>query len=81
MTEDEEKDNFHRWQICRPKVARAVSEFEILTFLKGNELSNYNHHEDSPAFQEKFGKHVDNLSKEIERRRNLFIVDDSKELI
>ena len=75
MTEDEDKDKFHRWQICRPKLARAIS------VLKENELSNYNHHEDSPAFQEKFGKHVDNLSKEIERRRNLFIVDDSKELI
>lgn len=75
MTEDEDKDKFHRWQICRPKLARAVS------VLKENELSNYNHHEDSPAFQENFRRNADNVSKEIEQLENPFIVDDSKELI
>ena len=62
-------------------MAKAVSEFEDLTVLKGNEHWKYNHHEDSPAFQETFGKHVDNLAKEIGQLGNPFTVDDSKELI
>ena len=79
MTGDEDK--FRRWNICSLEVTRAISEFEHLTVLKGNEHSKYNHHKDSPAFQEKFRKHVVNLSKEIQRLGNPFIVDDSKELI
>ena len=77
----EEEDKFRRWQICSPEVARVVSEFEELTVLKGNEHSKYNHHEDSPTFQEKFRKNVDKLSNEIEQLGNPFIVDDSEELI
>ena len=51
LTEDEDK--FRRWQICSPEVARVVSEFEDITVLKGIEHSEFHHHEDSKAFQEK----------------------------
>ena len=47
------KTNIDRWQTCSSQVARAASEFEDLTVLKGNEHSKYNHHNDSPAFQER----------------------------
>ena len=80
MTEDEDK--FRRWQICRPEVARAVSEFEEITVLKENEHSVYNHHEDSEAF--KFRTDVDKLSTEIKQLGNPFnstSCGDSKELI
>lgn len=60
---------------------KAVSEFEELAVLKGNKHSENIYHEDSPAFQKKSSKHFDNLSKEFEQLRNLFIVDNSKELI
>ena len=49
LTEDEDK--FRRWQICSPDVARAVSEFEDITVLKGNEHSEFHHHEDSKVFK------------------------------
>ena len=80
MTEDEDK--FRRWQICRPEVARAVSEFEEITVLKENEHLVYNHHEDSEAF--KFRTDVDKLSTEIKQLGNPFnntSSGDSKELI
>ena len=77
----EDRGMFQRWQICSLEVTRVVSEFEELTVLKGNEHSKYDHHEDSPAFQENFRRDVDNVSKEIEKLENPFIVDDSKELI
>ena len=75
------KTNIDHWQTFSTEVARSASEFEDLTVLKGNEHSKHNHHKDSPAFQEKFRKHVDNMSKEIKQLGNPFIFDDSKELI
>ena len=62
-------------------MARTLSDFEDLTVLKEHAHSRYNHHEDLPAFQERFRKYVENLSKEIEQLENPFIVDDSKDLI
>ena len=79
MTEDENK--FRRWQTGSPEVARGASEFEDLSVLKENEHSKYNHYKDSLAFPEKFRKHFNNPSKEIEQLGNPFIVEDSKELI
>ena len=48
LTEDEDK--FRRRQICSPEVARVVSECEDITVLKGNEHSEFHHHEDFKAF-------------------------------
>ena len=78
-TEDEDK--FRRWQICSPEVARVVSEFEDITLLKGNEHSEFHHHEDSKAFQEKFAKHVALLTTEFNQLGNPFEQDESKELV
>ena len=79
LTEDEDK--FRRWQICSPEVARVVSEFEDITVLKGNEHSEFHHHEDSKAFQEKFAKHVVLLTTEFNPLGNPFGPDKSKELV
>lgn len=80
MTEDEDK--FRRWQICSPEVARAVSEFEDSTILKQNEHSVYNHHDNSPTFQQRLNRHVDKLSDEITNLGNPFICSgESKELV
>ena len=38
-----DEDKFCRWQICSPKIARAVSQFEDLTVLKENEYSDFHH--------------------------------------
>ena len=79
LTEDEDK--FRRWQICSPEVARIVSEFENITVLKGNEHSEFHHHEDSKAFQEKFAKHVALLTTEFNQLGSPFGPNESKELV
>ena len=79
LTEDEDK--FQRWQICSPEVARVVSEFEDITVRKGNEHSNFHHHEDSKAFQDKFAKHVALLTIEFNQLGNPFGPDELKELV
>ena len=59
------KINFEDDKFAAQKVARVVSEFEDITVLKGNEHSEFHHHEDSKAFQEKFAKHVALLTTEL----------------
>ena len=56
-------------------------EFENITVLKGNEHSEFHHHEDSKAFQEKFAKHVALLTTELNQIGNPFGPDKSKELV
>ena len=79
LTEDEDK--FRRWQICSPGVAKHVSEFEDIAVLKGNEHSEFHHHEDSKAFQERFAKHVALLATKFNQLGNPFRPDESKELV
>ena len=79
LTEDEDK--FQRWQICSPEVAKVVSEFEDITVREGNEHSNFDHHEDSKAFQDKFAKHVALLTTEFNQLGNPFGPDELKELV
>ena len=78
LTEDEDK--FRRWQICNPEVERVVSEFEDITVLKGNEHSEFHHHEDSKAFHQKFAKHVALLTTEFNQLGNPVGPDESMEL-
>ena len=78
LTENEKK--FCHWQICSPEVARLVTEFVNRAELKENEHSEFNHHEDSPSFQEKSKKHASGLAMELEQFGNLFISDESLEL-
>ena len=78
LTENEKK--FCHWQICSPEVARLVTEFVNGAELKENEHSEFNDHEDSPSFQEKFKKHVGGLAIEFEQFGNPFISDESVEL-
>ena len=70
LTEDEDK--FRRWQICSPDVARAVSEFEDITVLKGNEHSEFFFFFRFQSFQEKFAKHVALLTTEFNKLGNPF---------
>ena len=49
--------------------------------LKGNEHSEFHHHEDSKAFQEKFAKHVALLTTEFNQIENPFGPDELKELV
>ena len=49
--------------------------------LKGNEHSEFHHHEDSKAFQEKFAKHVALLTTEFNQLGILFGPDELKELV
>ena len=77
----EDEDKFRRWQIYSPEVARVVSEFEDITILKGNEHSEFHHHEDSKAFQEKLAKHVALLTTEFNQLGNPFGPDELKELV
>ena len=77
----EDEDKFRRWQIYSPEVARVVSEFEDITILKGNEHSEFHHHEDSKAFQEKVAKHVALLTTEFNQLGNPFGPDELKELV
>ena len=79
LTEDEDK--FRRWQICSPEAAKHVSEFEDITVLKGNEHSEFHHHEDSKAFQERFANHVALLATKFNQLGNPFGPDESKELV
>ena len=57
--------------------ARAVSQCDS-SILKENE---FNHHEDSKSFQEKFAKHVSSTTKEFNQLGNPFESDESNELI
>ena len=57
--------------------ARAVSQCDS-SILKENE---FNHHEDSKSFQEKFAKHVSSTTKEFNQLGNPFEPDESNELI
>ena len=77
----EDEDKFRRWQIYSPEVARVVSEFEDITILKGNEHSEFHHHEDSKVFQEKLAKHVALLTTEFNQLGNPFGPDELKELV
>ena len=79
LTEDEDK--FRRWQVCSPEVSRVVCEFEDITVLKGNDYTEFHHHEDSKSFQEKLAKHVLSLVTEFNQLGNPFVSDESKELI
>ena len=79
LTEDQDKSR--KWQICSPEVARVVSEFEDFTVLKGNEHSEFHHHEDSKAFGENFAKHVALLTTGFNQLGNLFGPDELKELV
>lgn len=60
--------------------ARAVSQCDS-SILNENEHSEFNPHEDSKSFQEKFAKHVSSTTKEFNQLGNPFESDESKELI
>ena len=49
--------------------------------LKENEHSEFDHHEETKSFQEKFVKYVSSLTKEFNRLGNPFEPDESNELI
>ena len=72
--------NFRRWQVCSPEVARVVQEFQCVTLLKGNEHTEFHHHEKSDSFQKKFDSIVKKLVAEFEQLGNLFLEDDRKDL-
>ena len=77
-TENERK--FRRWQVYCPEVARIVQEFEYVTALKGNEHTEFHHHEKSNSFQKKFDSNIKKLVAELEQQGNPFLEDDRKEL-
>ena len=58
--------------VCGPEVARAVSEFEAACVLKKQEKTEFRHHEDTPSFQKRFLRNVDNLKCEFQKLGNPF---------
>ena len=57
----ENKDQFNRWLVCTPKVARAITEFYPQTVLRNNEYhQDVHHHQDSKTFQARFQSDVCN---------------------
>ena len=79
LTEDDDK--WRRWQVCSPEVARAVDEFKSVTVLKGSIHTEFHHHEDTKAFQQKFEKDVHCLKTELINFGNPFMIDADTELI
>jgi len=79
LTEDEEK--LRRWMVSGPEVAHLVKTFEEDSVLKSQKDSEYRHHEQTPAFQARFKKHVANLIEEFKKLRNPFEDDGNVELI
>ena len=70
LTEDEEK--LQHWMVCRPEVARAVAEFELLSILRKEERTDYRYHEPTPAFQKRFLNHVNSTTEEFSKLGNPF---------
>ena len=69
------------WTICRPEISRAVAEFEKGTVLETNHHTIFHHHEDSDSFTARFRKHVSDPTTEFKQLCNLFLPDETAELI
>ena len=67
--------------VSGPEVAHLVKTFEEDSVLKSQKDSEYRHHEQTPAFQARFKKHVANLIEEFKKLRNPFEDDGNVELI
>ena len=79
LTDDDEK--FRHWEICSPEIVRVIAEFEEGTMLQQKQHGSFHHHEDSNSFQIRFAKHVNDLLTELEQLGNIFMSDESNELI
>ena len=57
-----------------------MQEFEDVTVLKGNDHTEFHHHEKWDSFQKMFDSNIKKLVAEYEQLGNPFLEDDSKEL-
>ena len=74
----EDEDRHRNWMVCGPEVARIVMEFEENSVLKQTRKTEYKHHEETVAFQNRFKTHVDCLVSEIKKFGNPFIINEEE---
>ena len=61
-----------RWMVAGPEVSRMIDEFEVSMDFLGSTDNNYEHHEESPAKQQKFKEDVASLKQVFEEHINPF---------
>ena len=77
----EDQDKLQRWMVCGPEVARAVAGFESSSVLQKEETTAFRHHEQTPAFQKRFSKHVNSMTEEFQKLGNPFMDSYGEELV
>lgn len=71
----------HRWMVAGPEIARAVGEFQQNFTDTDLESQSHKHHEQTPAVQNAFARHVESLVSTIEDMGNPFLEDSGDLLV